>query len=68
DTANVLTAAGISTIAPLDSKEQIMRGLVKFLSLIREGHAPIPNKAEVIKHSRQARTAELAKLLDSITE
>jgi glycosyltransferase involved in cell wall biosynthesis len=68
DTANVLTDAGVPTIAPLDSKEQIMRGLVEFLSLIREGHAPIPNKTKVIKHSRQARTVEFAKLLDSIAE
>ena len=68
DTANVLTDAGVPTIAPLDSKEQIMRGLVEFLSLIGEGHAPIPLNTEVIKHSRQARTVEFAKLLDSIAE
>lgn len=68
DTANVLADAGIRTIVPLDCKEQIMHGLAEFLSLISEGHAPIPNKMEVIKHSRQARTAEFAKLLDSIVE
>jgi glycosyltransferase involved in cell wall biosynthesis len=68
DTAHVLTKAGIQTIVPLDSKEQIMRGLLEFLSLIREGHAPIPIKEEVIRHSRQARGKEFAKLLDSIVD
>jgi len=63
DTADVLKAARIDTIAPLDSKEQIAQRLLHFLTLIREGRAPIANDEEIKRHSRESRTQELAKLL-----
>lgn len=67
DTANLLKAVGINTIVPLDSKEQIEQGLVDFLSQIREGRAPIAGEKEIKSHSRESRTRELAKLLDSLS-
>ena len=68
DTANVLRSAGIDTIVPLDSKEKIGRGLLDFLDRIRAREAPTANAAEIQKHSRRSRTAELAQLLDSVAQ
>jgi hypothetical protein len=66
DTAEVLKTAGINTIVPWDSKEQIARGLLHFLAELREGRAPIAKDSEIDRHSRAARTRELAELVDSI--
>lgn len=66
DTAATLRAAGIDTIAALDSVEDIMQALVRFLSLVREGTAPLPPSAIVAAHSRHARSALLAQLLDDV--
>lgn len=66
DTAATLRAAGVDTIAPLDDSEGIKRGLLHFLQLARAGRAPLPAPAAVAAASRQARTVELARLLDSV--
>lgn len=66
DTAATLRAAGIDTIAALDSEEDIMQALPRFLSLLREGKAPLPPAAVVAAHSRHARSAVLAQLLDDV--
>jgi hypothetical protein len=68
DTARLLRSEGIQTIVPIDSKEQIARALGSFLRMIREGGAHVPNASRVERHSRRLRTAELAALLDSVTE
>ncbi|HWP45680.1 MAG TPA: glycosyltransferase [Candidatus Limnocylindrales bacterium] len=65
DTAQVLKSVGINTIVPLDSKEQIMQGLLDFLTQVRQHHAPIISIKEIQSHSRESRTRELVKLLDS---
>lgn len=65
DTAGVLRAAGVDTIVPIDAKEQIAAGLQEFLARIREGRAPIATETEIARHTRRARTQELAGLLDS---
>jgi glycosyltransferase involved in cell wall biosynthesis len=67
DTAGVLKAAGIDTIAPLDSKEQIAHGLLHFLKQVHERRAPVASDQEVKSHSREFRAQELARLLDSLT-
>src|SRR5262249_52509224 len=67
DTCEVLQAAGIDTIVPWDSKEQIAQGLLHFLSQVRAGWAPIASAKEVERHSRKARTQELGQLLDVLT-
>ncbi len=66
DTAATLRAAGVDTIAPLDDSEGIKHGLLHFLQLAREGRAPLPAPAAVAAASRQARTVELARMLDSV--
>jgi glycosyltransferase involved in cell wall biosynthesis len=66
DTAATLRAAGVDTIAPLDDTAGIKRGLLRFLQLARAGQAPLPAPAAVAAASRQARTVELARLLDSV--
>jgi len=63
DTAALLRSEGVQSIAALDSKDEIAMGLMSFLDSVRNGanQARFPEK-----HSRQARTRELAALLDSI--
>jgi glycosyltransferase involved in cell wall biosynthesis len=66
DTAATLRAAGVDTIAPLDDSAGIKRGLLHFLQLARRRRAPRPTQAAVAAASRQARTVELARMLDSV--
>jgi len=65
DTAAVLRAAGVDSIAPLDSKEAIRRTFVAFLEQLRARRAPVPSEAAVAACSRRARTAQLAAILDA---
>jgi glycosyltransferase involved in cell wall biosynthesis len=65
DTASVLRDAGIDTIAPLDSKDDIARLLAAFLDLVREHRAPLAAKSKVEGASRRSRTSELARILDA---
>jgi glycosyltransferase involved in cell wall biosynthesis len=67
DTCGLLKAAGIDTVVPLDSKEQIARGLLNFLYKVRQGIAPVASDKEVRSYSRQFRSQELAYLLDSLS-
>lgn len=66
DTANLLKTLGIDTLVPLDSKEQIMQGLLDFLAQVHKGKAPIANAIDIANLSRKARTRELAELLNSL--
>jgi hypothetical protein len=66
DTAAVLRDAGIDTIAPLDSQEEIARLLVRFLDSLRQQRAPVASEAAVAAASREARTVELARILDAV--
>jgi len=66
DTAGVLKEAGIDTVVPLDSKEEIAHGLLSFLSKIRQGGGYVGRNKEIGHYSRRARTKELAQLLNSI--
>ena len=63
DTAALLRSAGVRSIAGLDSKEEIATGLMRFLDSLRNGvdRARFPEQ-----YSREARTRELAALLDSV--
>jgi hypothetical protein len=65
DTAAVLRAAGVDSIAPLDSKDAIRRTLAAFLEQVRDRRAPLPSAAAVAACSRRARTAQLAAVLDA---
>ena len=67
DTAAGLRDAGIDTIAPLDSQDEISRLLVRFLEMLRQKRAPVAGEAAIAGASRQQRSAELASLLDAIS-
>lgn len=66
DTAGVLREVGIESIAALDSQPAIAAALVDFLERIRTGRAALPDRARVARHSREARTRELARLFDGV--
>jgi hypothetical protein len=66
DTAALLKRAGMDSIVPLDSQEKIVTGLLDFLSKVRQKRASIVSDAEIARHSRKARTTELAELLNSL--
>jgi hypothetical protein len=66
DTAAVMRAAGIDTVAPLDDAGAIARGLEDFLARVRAGTAPLVPRDEVARHSRRGRAEELARLLASV--
>ncbi|UGQ46226.1 glycosyltransferase [Massilia endophytica] len=66
ETAAVLRQAGVDTIAPLDSAEEIRQALPRFIELASSGKAPMASDAAVAKASRLSRTAELAALMDEI--
>ena len=68
DTAAALINMEINTIAPLDSKDDIMRELVHFLALIKEDKAPIAAMEKVLECSRRAKSKELTNLLDQVIE
>jgi hypothetical protein len=67
DTARVLREAQLGAIEPLDDEGRIAVGLLKFLSDVRSGAARIAADECVEKHSRQARTADLAAMLDELS-
>jgi glycosyltransferase involved in cell wall biosynthesis len=68
DTAGALRAVGISEIVDISNESDIVVGLTSFLSkLERQGGSGVaPEIARL--HSRRARTAELARLLNQIAQ
>jgi len=65
DTATTLRQAGATDIARLDSVSEICEVLPAFLDAIRQGRATLPHQQAVENASREGRTAQLARLLDS---
>jgi glycosyltransferase involved in cell wall biosynthesis len=68
DTAKALAAAGIDTIAALDSEAAIYTALRRFVLLLRGQNAPIACEAAIATASRKGRTAELAQLMNRLVE
>lgn len=66
DTAATLRAAGIDTIAPLDSVNDIKRVLLRFIEDAQAGIAPLPSAPSVAACSRSMRTAQLAQLMEEV--
>lgn len=66
DTAATLRGAGIDTIARLDSKEDIMQGLMRFIELLRNGQAPLPPANANLTYSRRSRSSQLADLMAEV--
>jgi hypothetical protein len=59
---------GVDTIAPLDSKNDIMQELVRFLALVEGKTAQIAPMEKVLAASRRSRTRELSNLLDRVVQ
>jgi hypothetical protein len=66
DTAATLRAAGIDTIAPLDSVNEIKRTLLRFIRDAEMGLAPLAKDALIAAYSRSALTAQLAELMEEV--
>lgn len=66
DTATTLRVAGVDTIAPLDDSGAIAEALTRFLALAQNGMAPLAPADVVAANSRQAKTAQLADVLNRI--
>jgi glycosyltransferase involved in cell wall biosynthesis len=67
DTAAVLRTAGVSTIARLDSADEIETFLPAFVAAIRNRTAPLPDREAVLGASRRGRTKELAGFFSKIS-
>jgi len=68
DTAATLRGAGIDTIARLDNKEDIMEGVMRFITLLRQREAPLPPENASQHYSRRSRSSQLAQLLNEVLE
>lgn len=68
DTAAELRRAGLGTIVPLSSTEQIIAGLRSFLSEVRAGTSRVMNDSDLQHHSREAKAKSLADLFDSVVQ
>lgn len=67
DTAATLRNAGASDMARLDSTAEICHVLPAFIDAIRQSKVSLPMTQVVKQASRVGRTAQLAKLLDSVS-
>ncbi|MCC6531361.1 MAG: glycosyltransferase [Burkholderiales bacterium] len=66
DTAAVLRGAGIDTIAALESKDAMVAALDRFIALLHNGDAPLPERAVVASHTRENRAMLLGRVLDGV--
>ena len=67
DTAATLRSAGVGDIVPLDDEEAIKAALPSFIRTVREGRAAVASEEEVSRHSRRARSGQLATILNEVT-
>ncbi|MDW8259295.1 MAG: glycosyltransferase [Gammaproteobacteria bacterium] len=67
DTARTLRDIGTGIIARLDSPEEIADALRRFVALVRSGVWTAPPKEILIGFSRREQAAQLARLLDAVT-
>jgi hypothetical protein len=66
DTAGLLRAAGVRSIAPLDSTEGIAATLRTFVDRASDGAGCVPTEAAIMAASRRGRAQELASMLDAL--
>lgn len=67
DTAKVLSDAGLSSIAPLDSENAIENLISEFIDNIHNHRHAIAADKVISGHSRQTRTKQLADVLSELT-
>jgi len=63
DTARLLRGSGVATVAPLESKEAIKALFAQIVPAVRNGTAAVPPAEAAERHSRRAKTQELAQLM-----
>jgi len=68
DTAALLSSAGIESMAPLDNEDLIAEQLLVFLQQLKAGTAAVANDDFIAAQSREARTRQLAEVLDLCLE
>ncbi|HKT48024.1 MAG TPA: glycosyltransferase [Candidatus Acidoferrales bacterium] len=66
DTAATLRQAGVGRIVPLDNSEKIAAEFPSFLEGLRRQSEPVATEAEIYRHSRRAKSAELASLFNAV--
>lgn len=64
DTGKLMRSLGLNAIAPLDDKTAIKKSLNRFLHAVRDGTASVADRNTWTQYSREAQSAELAKLFD----
>jgi hypothetical protein len=64
DTAGAVRAAGIGSIARLDSADDIATALVDVVDAIRQGRAALPDASAVARLERREQARDLASLLE----
>jgi glycosyltransferase involved in cell wall biosynthesis len=64
DAADLMRRSGIRHIAALEDRNAVAEELVRFVTDVRGGIAPIATDAVVVRASRRNRSSELARLLD----
>lgn len=68
DTASVMQAAGLDSVAPLDSASAIAEYLNRFVADLRTGTARLPGAQSVAHASRRERARGLADLFDRMAD
>lgn len=68
DTAGVLVDAGVRDIVSLNDKAAIVTALPDFLQKVTEQRAFVPDKNYISRHSRQNKSALLARVFDDVLE
>ena len=66
DSAARLRLCGIATIGKLDSASDCARALMHFMTLVRQGQAPLASHESIALQSRSARASALATLLNEV--
>jgi glycosyltransferase involved in cell wall biosynthesis len=66
NTAGELRSAGVEWILPLEEASALRTGLPAFLDALRKGAVNAPDAGVAASHSRQHKTVEFARLLDSV--
>ena len=68
DTAALLSSAGIESMAPLDNEDLIAEQLLVFLQQLKTGKVAVASDEFITSQSREARTRQLAEVLDLCLE
>jgi hypothetical protein len=64
DTAGAIRAAGVGSVARLDSADDIAVAFKDFIEAIREGRAALPEDSAVARLERREQARDLAALLE----